>query len=87
MFDCSKCGLCCRNVYRIPKLSYLADDDGVCRYLDTRTNLCTIYEERPVLCNIDMYYDIFLRDVMTREEFYKQNKVWCDDLIQGNKGI
>jgi hypothetical protein len=31
------------------------------------------YEERPAKCNIDMIYELYLKDEMSIEECYKQN--------------
>ena len=27
--------------------------DGICKYFDEQTHLCSIYDERPEKCNID----------------------------------
>ena len=50
MFDCDKCGLCCRNIHKIPQLKEYDLGNGVCRYL-TSNNLCSIYENRPDIYN------------------------------------
>ena len=60
MFKCDKCGLCCQNL----KKSYLYKDldrgDGICKYYNTETKLCTIYSSRPLICNIEeSYYKYF----------------------------
>ena len=57
MFPCDKCGECCRNLNLSKVYSELDRGDGVCRYLDG--NLCSIYQNRPVLCRIDESYEIF----------------------------
>ena len=49
--------------------------DGVCKHL--KNNLCEIYSERPIFCNVDAYWEKFLSDKMTREEFYKFNYAAC----------
>lgn len=80
MFICSKCGLCCRNL----KLSFLYNDlnrgDGICKYFDTDSNLCTIYENRPILCNIDEAFKIYFAYKMTKEEYYELNYKACKQL-------
>jgi len=58
-FPCTKCGCCCRKIERLK--AYLSDDildpfyfpykiEGGCEML--RDNLCSVYEKRPLLCNI-----------------------------------
>ena len=55
----------------------MAKSDGVCKYLDESTNLCTIYDERPIFCRVDELYEKNLSEVMSREEFYRLNKEVC----------
>ena len=75
-FVCDKCGLCCRNL----QLSCLYDDlnrgDGICKHLDLATNLCRIYTQRPIKCNVNMGYMLF-KDSMTIEEYYINNYEFC----------
>ncbi len=74
-FPCDKCGLCCKNI-RFSTLSADLDrGDGVCKHL--KDNLCEIYPQRPIFCNIDAYYEKFLSKTISREEFYKQNLEVC----------
>lgn len=75
MFPCDRCGACCRHVGMSALYSDLDRGDGVCKYL--RGNLCSIYNKRPLKCNIDACYDRFFRDKMRREEFYRLNWQWC----------
>ena len=78
MFECDKCGNCCRNL----KMSKLYNDldrgDGICKYLVG--NLCSIYENRPLKCNIEKSYDEFFSKTMSREEFYEENYKICEKL-------
>lgn len=46
MFECDKCGECCRHLKDILIYAELDRGDGICRYL--KGNLCSIYEERPL---------------------------------------
>ena len=55
----------------------MAKPDGICKYLDESTNLCTIYNERPIFCRVDDFYEKNLSDKMSREEFYRLNKEIC----------
>lgn len=77
-FDCEKCGLCCKNI-RFSSLSGELDrGDGVCKHL--KDNLCEIYSQRPIFCNVDAYYEKFLAKKVSREEFYKWNREVCERL-------
>ncbi len=78
MFKCDRCGCCCRNLGMSPLYSELDRGDGVCRYLSG--NLCSIYEDRPLLCRVDDCYDLFFKEIMDREEYYRQNEEICKAL-------
>jgi hypothetical protein len=77
-FNCDSCGLCCRKAYLVPELSEFIGADGQCRYFIN--NQCSIYEERPLICNIEKYYETFLSEVLTKEEFYQKNYTSCMSL-------
>lgn len=51
MFNCDKCGLCCRSLHLSELYHDLDKGDGVCIHLDEKTNLCRIYHSRPEKCN------------------------------------
>ena len=75
-FDCDCCGVCCKNIrYSYFYSEELDRGDGVCKHL--KNNLCEIYSERPIFCNIDGYYDKFLSDKMSREKFHELNHLAC----------
>ena len=78
MFLCDQCGKCCEKVYTSEMYRYLADDTGRCKYL--KDNLCSIYENRPLICRVDEMYELFYKEVMTLEEFYTLNYKACDVL-------
>lgn len=78
MFKCDKCGECCRNLDKSPIYIELDSGNGVCKYLIG--NLCSIYDERPLLCRIDESYDIFFKDIIERDEYYKLNYRACNIL-------
>jgi len=77
MFVCDKCGLCCMSVGDSEIYAELNRGDGVCRFLDTKTRLCIIYNKRPVLCNVDKTYELFFKSKMTLSEYYKLNYESC----------
>ena len=77
-FPCSKCNAaCCRLVLRSPTTQHLDRGDGVCVYLNTDTNLCSIYYQRPWFCNIDLIYDGYMPNT-DRAVFYKLTEIGCD---------
>ncbi|MBR1728262.1 MAG: YkgJ family cysteine cluster protein [Selenomonadaceae bacterium] len=77
MFPCEKCGCCCRKVGEVFFAKYLALSDGSCKHLDQNSNLCKIYDQRPIFCRVDEFYDQKYSSEMSREEFYKINKELC----------
>ena len=83
-FNCDRCGLCCQNLKMSDLYSSLDRGDGVCKYFDSSTNLCTIYECRPILCNIDYYYDENLKDKISRQEWHDLNSEICQKLKRFN---
>lgn len=80
MFDCDCCGECCRHLNLSPLYADLDRGDGVCRYLEG--NLCSIYDERPVLCRVDECYTLYFQKYMSLEEYYRCNKEICRRLKQ-----
>lgn len=85
MFPCEQCGCCCRRVGEVFFMRHLANSDGVCKYLDEATNLCTIYDRRPIVCRVDEFYEKNLSDKMSREEFYRLNKEQCKKFREETK--
>jgi len=78
MFPCTNCGLCCKNIKDVKELKNFDRGDGVCKYLDLKTNLCTIYEIRPDICNIDKMFEKKYFKYFTKQEFYKENAKVCN---------
>ena len=78
-FPCSKCGLCCRNLNASSIYDDLHSGDGICKYLDQVTNLCTIYETRPLKCNIIASY-IYFESSMSFDDYIKINIEACNKL-------
>lgn len=59
MFRCSKCDLCCKDILHlgIEEAKELDRGYGVCYFLDEETNLCDIYEDRPIFCRVEDLYN------------------------------
>lgn len=78
MFECDKCGSCCRNINKSLIYKDLDRGDGICKYL--KGNLCSIYKNRPQICRIDeCFYDFFQSDI-SLEEYYRLNYESCNNL-------
>lgn len=78
VFHCNRCGECCRNLQFVEPLKNFHNGNGICIYLDKETNLCRIYEERPIVCNVEKCYEKFFTEIMTKEEYYKLNYKGCE---------
>ncbi|MBQ9274748.1 MAG: YkgJ family cysteine cluster protein [Succinivibrio sp.] len=63
-FFCSRCGACCRSLRSFGELYRSLDDgSGVCRHFDLRTNLCTIYANRPLQCRVEEGYETYFKQL------------------------
>ena len=65
MFECNQCGLCCRNIDKIPQLKDFHNGNGICKYL--HDNKCSIYDK-------------YFKNQYTRVEFYDLNKMVCEQI-------
>lgn len=80
MFKCDCCGLCCMKV-ACSTLYYVLDrGDGVCKYFNCETKLCNIYQNRPIMCNVDKAYELYFKEKMAEDEYYKKNYEACEKL-------
>lgn len=81
-FICSRCGACCRCIGLNPEARELGmcNSDGSCIYLDKDTNLCTIYENRPLICRVDDLYDTGCFKDLSRSDYYNLNYESCKKL-------
>lgn len=59
--------------------------DGICRYFDIGSKLCSIYENRPDKCNVDKMYDNYYKDILTKEAYYERNYEACRLLKRGGR--
>ena len=67
-FQCDKCGICCKLLKGIQQLAAFDRGDGVCIHL--KNNLCSIYDTRPDICNVEKMYASF-KGKMSEEEYLK----------------
>lgn len=91
-FECLMCGSCCRNVKRYKEEVYpilknilgentpefnIEDNEGVCTYL-TEDNKCSIYGQRPFLCNTVYMFELFSETLgVSKVDLYKAQKLSC----------
>ena len=79
-FNCDMCGLCCQNVDKSIFQTDFDRGDGVCKNYDEESHRCKIYKNRPLICNVDAYYEKFLKNLMTKQDFYEINYKVCENL-------
>lgn len=79
-FPCTACGKCCCRVNLSEQTSFLDRGDGICLHFDTNTNLCLIYENRPLVCRVEDFYKTHLSHIYTWDEFVKLNLEICQKL-------
>ena len=79
---CTKCGACCRhlNLVGLPE-EFLDLDrgDGVCRFLES--NLCSIYVQRPYICNHKSMYELEYKVKFSSfQEYVKFLTILCREI-------
>ena len=81
-FICDKCGECCKHLNLYSELySELDKGNGVCRYLDESSNLCTIFENRPLICRVKEGYSIYFNNI-SYDEYIEITIKACELLKQ-----
>lgn len=83
-FPCKACGACCRT---LPSFFELNRGDGVCKHYDEATRLCTVYENRPLMCRIDGYYETRLREQLDARVYYTIQALTCSHLDPDNADV
>lgn len=83
-FPCTSCGLCCRRVSDSLETQVLDRGDGVCHFLNEKTNLCDIYEQRPLVCRVQEYYIENYRHKISWKKFVDINVQICFKLQDEN---
>lgn len=77
LFDCTRCGACCRSVALSPLTAKLDKGNGVCCHLNEDNNLCLIYENRPNICRINQQYEQIYKNHFSWKEFCEINYQSC----------
>lgn len=84
-WKCNCCGRCCQHVDKVPALQELADETGRCKFLDMN-NRCSIYENRPAVCNVRWIYEHFFQPQgVSEEEYYAKTQEACNRLLSSDK--
>lgn len=60
-------------------------ENGTCSKLD-ETNRCTVYKERPAVCNVHTMYNVHY-NYMGKEEYLKNSAIACQTLRETVKRI
>ena len=90
-FPCTGCGCCCKRVKNVLEtwgseisdpehilhFPYQIDESGKCEMLDD-DNKCKVYENRPMICNIDSIKELF---DFPEKEFYELNAKFCNQFM------
>jgi len=79
-FNCQQCGVCCTKLNLNELYSDLDRGDGTCIYFNEKNKKCSIYENRPIKCNIDKMYELYFKTQYSKEDFYSLNKKACEIL-------
>ena len=79
-FKCDMCGLCCQHVSLSDIYKHLDRGDGVCRYYEDETQMCSIYDRRPIICNVEVFYEHFMKRIMSKGLFFEMNYRICEKL-------
>jgi len=89
MYPCTKCGCCCKKVNVAVEMTKMIDDfkfpykwdeTGRCEKL-LEDNTCGVYDNRPLLCDIDRVIEYFGID---KKSFYEANVVACNKMMDEN---
>ena len=75
-FECDKCGACCRNIGLSSLLADFDNGAGQCIHL-TAENLCDIYENRPLCCNVEKLYYTHFSHLIDEHEWIRLNRESC----------
>lgn len=82
---CDKCGICCR-LFDVLQFSdevnkTLNNGKGCCKYLKDN-NECSIYDNRPDICNSEWLYEREYKTIMSKEEYFEYMSKECKKLKQ-----
>ena len=82
-FNCTVCSACCMFIHKnwVGYEQFKEDGwitpSGACMNLDLATRRCTIYENRPAVCDVKKEYQM-LRPPITLQQWYDYVETCCD---------
>lgn len=76
-FPCTQCGACCRHVHLADETKFLDRGDGICHHYDIDSKLCSIYETRPLICQVEKQFQLNYQDRFKWNEFIEINQAAC----------
>lgn len=93
-FKCTSCGACCSHIDRaifnsglakpykemVASFPYKWDKTGKCEMLD-KDNKCSVYNNRPLICNLQAQWEKYFYKDMSLAEYYRMQNNACNDLI------
>lgn len=94
-FGCTGCGLCCKMVGKVKEnateentdkvrlaairsFPYEIKEDGSCSKLVN--NRCTVYDKRPVLCNVEAMHKL-TSGYMEQKDYFNMASTVCNQLM------
>lgn len=75
-FPCNQCGWCCQNLQNQKLYEGLDSGNGVCIHFNKTNNGCRIYENRPLICNIEAMY-LYAFSTMDYKDYINLNISAC----------
>lgn len=76
-FPCNQCGACCRHVHRAEETRYLDRGDGACRHYDDTRHQCKVYDQRPLICQVEKQFLLNYQQQYSWPEFIELNQIAC----------
>ena len=61
---------------------YETDENGVCLMLDQETNLCAVYKDRPLLCDLARIYREYPDVAESESKWYIHNMNACNFMMK-----
>lgn len=83
-YPCNSCGICCTELNKSRLYEPMHNGDGICFHFCTETKKCKIYDSRPIICNINAFFERYITD-MSYIEYKKLNLENCRKLQQSKR--
>lgn len=80
LFPCDNCGACCKSIRLSELTKWLDRGDGICKHFDEDNSNCSIYENRPEICNVKKMHMKYYQNSFSWAEFIVLNQRACSEL-------